>query len=179
MITTVTRRRRETAHLHIFSATFQTMDGAIAALCQLGDARSQGLIDLENAVALTRARSGRIVFLPSEAFTGWSGCGGGAHIMGILPLCFLPVEVNLAERMAFVVRLREAGFDDGDLRALADEVVWGASLLMAVIDRKRVDTVDDILNEVAVKIGWAAMNTTVADLVQQFGNMYPWSVEPR
>jgi uncharacterized membrane protein len=168
---------REIPHLHIVSATFRTLDGATEALCELGDARSQGLLDLENAAALTRARSGRIAFLPSGEFPAWPGCGSGPYIRGILPLCFLSGEVQSADRAAFVTRLDDAGFEDDDLHALAEELVWGTSLLMAVIDRQRVDPVDDILNEVAVKIGWALMNATMADLVQQYAASCPWFVD--
>lgn len=166
-----------TAHLHIISATFGALDGAIAALCQLGDARSQGLIDLENAVALTRARSGHPAFLPADALSPWPGCGSGAYILGILSLCFVTGDHDAADRAAVVTRLREAGFEDDDLRALAKDLGWGTSLLMAVIDNQRVAAVDDILNEVAVKIGWASMNATVADLIHQYGLRCPWRAD--
>jgi hypothetical protein len=163
---------RATADLHVFSATFRTVEGALAALCQLGDARGRGLIDLENAVALTRARAGGIEFLQSEAFPGWPGHGSGAYILGILPVCFAHGRVDSVDRVAYLARLHAAGFEDDDLRALAGELVWGSSLLMAVVDRRLVEAVDDILNEVAVKIGWALMNATVADFVQQYGASY-------
>lgn len=168
------------AHLHVFSATFRNLDGAIAALCQLGDARSRGLIDLENAVAVTLARSGHIAFLPADALPdlpAWPGCGGGAYILGILSLCFVTGDHDAADRAALVTRLRDAGFEDDDLLALARELGWGTSLLMAVIDDQRVAAVDDILNEVAVKIGWASMNATVADLIRQYGLCCPWRAD--
>jgi uncharacterized membrane protein len=176
MVTAQERYDGGAARFHIFSATFRTVDGATAALCHLGDVTNQGLVDLENATALTRATSGRIAFLRSDALSAWPGCGRGAFIMGILGLCFLAGTVESADRAAFVTRLHDVGFEDDDLHALAEELVWGTSLLMAVIARQQVEPVDDILNEVAVKIGWAVMSPMVAEIVQQFGALHPWSV---
>ena len=88
-------------HLRVFSATFRNLDGAIAALCQLGDARSQGLIDLENAAALTLARSGHIAFLPADALPdlpAWPGYGRGAYILGMVSLCFVTGDHDAADR---------------------------------------------------------------------------------
>ena len=99
------------------------------------------------------------------------GLGAGALIGGIVGLIFPPAALAAAAAGGAAgglgARIRDAGFEDNALRAAANELRPGQSLLIAVIWHQWVDDAVRFLEQAAYRVGRAEISEQVADLLQE------------
>jgi uncharacterized membrane protein len=151
-------------------AAFATPDGAIDALERLQAARSTWRIRIDNAAVVVKHADGSIAVNETGDRSGLRGLGGGALIGGLVGLLFPPALLAGAAVGAasggLGARLRDAGFEDNALRAVANELAPGSSLLLAVISQQWADEAEAALKDAAYHAGQIEVTKNVADLAQ-------------
>jgi uncharacterized membrane protein len=136
----------------VITASFEQQDGAAQALATLEQAEQAGLLDIENAAVLVKNEDGQLDFAESEDPTTWQGLAQGLLIGGLLGL-LLPGRSAVQEaldrgvRSAISARLHDTGFEDDDLRSMAETMAPGTSLLVAVVHYERAGDLVALLGE--------------------------------
>jgi uncharacterized membrane protein len=152
-------------------AIYNTPEGAADALSQLQRADSQWLISIENAAVVVKNPDGTVTFNESGDRTGMSGLGTGALIGGIIGLIFPPALIGSVAAGAAAgglgAQIRDAGFEDNALRAVANELAPGQSMLIAVIWHQWVEEVVRFLDQAAHRVGWIEISESVGNLLQK------------
>ncbi len=152
-------------------ATYDSTDGAANALTGLQRADRRWLISIENAAVVVKNEDGTVTFNEPGDRTGTSGLGAGAVIGGIVGLIFPPAIIASAAAGAaaggLMAQVRDAGFEDNALRAVANELSPGQSALIAVVWHQWVDDVVRFLDEAAHRVGWIEISERVGDLLQR------------
>lgn len=148
-------------------AVFDTWYGAADALEELKRADRNWLIDIENAAVISKNMDGGVEFNETRDRTTLDGLGKGALIGGIIGLIFPPAFIASAAAGAATgglgARMRDAGFEDNALRAVADELAPGQSVLIAVVWHQWVDDAVRFLDETAYRVGWTEITRQAAD----------------
>jgi uncharacterized membrane protein len=151
-------------------ARFDTYYGAADALTQLQQGNRPWLVAIENAAVVSKDKEGVITVNETGDRAGLRGLGAGALIGGIVGLLFPPALGAAAATGAAAgglgARLRDAGFEDNALRALADELQPNQSVLLVVLEQKWADEAERFLEATAYDAGWAELNQRVADALQ-------------
>jgi uncharacterized membrane protein len=150
--------------MKVLTATFDTLGGANLAVNQLQEAEKKGLIDVENSLTVSKNVGDRIDVHETTGDSGKEGAGIGALVGGIVGLIFPPSVLATAGLGAAVGGMtgvmRAADIDDTDIKAMADQLQPGQSMLVAVVEPQWQDEIETALNGVATKIGWAALDQT-------------------
>jgi len=152
-------------------AAFDTTDGAANALSELQKADNKWLISIENAAVIVVNEDGTTTFNETADRTGKSGLGTGALIGGIIgmifPPAFLASTAAGAAAGGLTAQVRDAGFEDNALRAIANELQPGQSALIAVVWHQWVDDVVRFLDQAAYRVGWMEINEQVGEMLQR------------
>jgi uncharacterized membrane protein len=163
----------ETDSGRVITATFNTLGGANKAVARLQEAEDRGLIDVENAAAITKNAWGDVSFRETEDLAGWQGIGRGALIGGLMGMLFPASVPSAAARTAAVAglgaRMHDAGFEDDEIRAMAEGMEPGTSMLVAVVEPQMADDVMRFLNDAATKVGWATLTAAAANVLEERG----------
>jgi uncharacterized membrane protein len=151
-------------------AAFDTWYGAADALAALQQqADRPWLIDVENVAIIEKNKDGGVTFNESADRTGASGLGTGALIGGLVGMLFPPAFIASTAAGAAVgglgAQMRDAGFEDNALRAVANELPAGSSLLLALVTHKWADDLVRALDQLAYKVGWIEVSQQMADRV--------------
>ncbi|MFN8590188.1 MAG: DUF1269 domain-containing protein [Thermomicrobiales bacterium] len=148
-------------------AVFDTWYGAADALEELKRADRAWLIDIDNAAVISKNMDGGIEFNETKDRTTLAGLGKGAIIGGIVGLIFPPALIASTAAGAAMgglgARLRDAGFEDNALRAVAEQLEPNQSLLVAVIWHQWTDDVVRYLDEIAYRVGWTEISKQAAE----------------
>ena len=151
-------------------ARFATYSGAADALTQWQQGNRPWLVHIDNAATVAKNQDGVVTVNETGDRTGLGGLGAGALIGGLVGLLFPPAILAGAAAGAATgglgARIRDAGFEDAALRAVADKLQPNQSLLLAVIDHKWADEAVRVLEATAYDAGWAELNQRVADALQ-------------
>ena len=121
----------------IVYAQFETPYGAPEALKRLQGHEYAKLFEPENAAVIVKDDDGKVAFSETADSGGGKGMRKGAAVGGLLGLIFPPSL--LATALAggalggIASKARDAGFDDGDLRAIAGTLPNNSSVLVAVV----------------------------------------------
>ena len=131
-------------------------------------------IGIDNAAVVVKHDDGSIAVNETADRSGLQGLGRGpASLAGSSACCFPPAILAGAAAGAATgglgARLRDAGFDDTALRAVANELAPGQSLLLAVITAPWADEVEAELKDAAYHAGQIEVTKNVADLAQFAG----------
>lgn len=152
-------------------AVFDTTNGAADALAALQQADRGWLVQIEEAAVVVKNSDGGVEFNEPGDRSGMSGLGAGALIGGVIGLIFPPAIVAATAAGAAAgglgAQVRDAGFEDNALRAAANELQPGQSLLIAVIWHQWVDDAVRFLNEAAYRVGWTEITENVANALRQ------------
>ncbi|MBL8126517.1 MAG: DUF1269 domain-containing protein [Chloroflexia bacterium] len=150
-------------------ALYDTPYGAAEALAALQTADRQWLIGLENAAVVEKNYNGEVTFNETGDRTGMSGLGTGALIGGLIGLIFPPALIGSAAAGAAAgglgARLRDAGFEDNALRAVANELAPGQSAIVAVFWHQWTDDAVRFLDDAAYRVGWMEITERAAELL--------------
>jgi uncharacterized membrane protein len=146
----------------VLTATFPTLGGANLAVKKLQEAEKQGLLDVENTVTVSKNFGDRIAVHETTGDAGKKGAGIGALVGGVVGLIFPPsllASVGLGAAVgAMTGKLRASNFDDAQIKAMADELEVGQSMLVAIVEPQWEDEIDAALKDEASKIRWAVMS---------------------
>lgn len=151
-------------------AAFDTQDGAANARESLRQAHQNWLIWLDNAAVVVKNKDGGVEFDETADRTSSGGIGAGALIGGIIGMIFPPAFIASTAAGAAAggigAQMRDAGFEDNALRAVANEMAPGSSLLLAVMTHQWVDDAVRALDQTAHKVGWTEITQQMAEMVQ-------------
>jgi uncharacterized membrane protein len=152
-------------------AVFDTPYGAADAVEQLKQADRNWLISIENAAVVEKNSDGGVTLNETGDRTGMSGLGTGALIGGIIGLIFPPALIASSAAGAAAggvgAQVRDAGFEDNALRAVANELTPGQSALIAVIWHQWVDDAVRFLDQTAHRVGWTEITKEAAELLSE------------
>ena len=84
----------------------------------------------------------------------------------LFPPAFLAATATGAAAGGLGARMRDAGFEDDALRAVANELAPGQSALIAVITHQWVDNVVRFLDQTAYRVGWTLLTQQMGDVVR-------------
>jgi len=148
-------------------AAFDTATGAADALNTLQQAHRDWLINLDNAAVIVKNQDGSLELNETGDRTGLQGLGRGALIGGLVGLLFPPALAAGAAAGAAAgglsARMRDAGFEDNALRAVANELAPGQSALLAVIRHQWVDDAVRFLDRMAYRVGRVEITQQMAE----------------
>jgi len=149
-------------------AAFDTWYGAADALAALQQQPNRPwLLDVENAAIIEKNKDGGVTFNETADRTGTRGLGTGALIGGLVGLIFPPAFLASTAVGAAVgglgAQMRDAGFEDNALRAIANELPAGSSLLMALITHRWADELVQLLDQMAYKVGRIEVTQQMAE----------------
>ena len=151
-------------------AAFDTQDGAANAQESLRQAHQDWLIWLDNAAVIEKNKDGGVEFTESADRSGTTGMSRGALIGGIVGMLFPPALLASAAAGAAAgglgAKARDTGFEDNALRAAANDLAPGSSLLIAVMTHQWVDDAVRALDRMAYKVGRTEITQQIADAVQ-------------
>jgi uncharacterized membrane protein len=157
----------------VLTATFNTLGGANLAVNKLNDLEKKGLLDVENTVTVSKNAWDKIDVHETTGDSGKKGAGIGALVGGVLGLIFPPSILASAGLGAVVGGMtgvmRSSDIDQTDVKAMADQLEPGQSMLIAVVDPQWQDEVQAALNGVATKIGWTVMSAAAANALTRHG----------
>ena len=149
-------------------AAFASAEGAADALRRLQAGRREWRIGIDNAAVIVKHDDGRIAVNEPGDRSGLGGLGGGALIGALVGVLFPPAILAGAAAGAAAgglgARVRDAGFEDAALRAVANELAPGQSLVLAVITARWADDVEAELKDAAYHAGQIQVTKHVADL---------------
>jgi uncharacterized membrane protein len=152
-------------------AVFDTTNGAADALAALQQADRNWLVQIEEAAVVVKNKDGGVEINEPGDRAGMSGLGAGALIGGVIGLIFPPAALAGAAAGAVAgglgAQIRDAGFEDNALRAAANELSPGQSLLIAVIWHQWIDDAVRFLEQAAYRVSWAEISEEVAGLLQE------------
>lgn len=156
----------------VLTATFPMQGGATLAVKKLQELEKQGLLDVENTITVNKNPWDKIDVHETTGDSGRKGAGIGALVGGVVGLLFPPSILATTALGAAVGGmtgvLRGSNFDEADIKAIADELQPGQSMLVAVVEPKWQAEVAAALEGMTNKIGWAKMSAAAANaLVQQ------------
>lgn len=154
-------------------AAFDTQDGAAKARESLRQAHQHWLIWLDNAAVIEKNKDGGVEFSESADRDTTSGMSRGALVGGIVGMLFPPALIASAAAGAAAgglgAKMRDAGFEDNALRAVANEMAPGSSLLIAVMTHQWVDEAVRALDQTAHRVGWTEITKQMADILESQG----------
>ena len=157
--------------LRVLTATFDTLGGANLAVKTLQDLENKGLLDVENTLTVSKNAWDKIDVHETTGDSGKKGAGVGALVGAVVGLIFPPsILATTAFRAAIrgmTGVLRGSDYDQTDVKAMADQLQPGQSMLVAVVEPQWQDEIEAALNGVANKIGWAVMDQATAKRVQE------------
>lgn len=151
----------------VLTATFPTQGGANLAVKKLQDLEKQGLLDVDNTITVNKNAWDKIDVHETTGGSGRKDAGIGALVGGVLGVIFPPsILATTAVGAALggmIGVLRGSNFDESEIKAMADELQPGQSMLVAIVEPQWQDEVEAALNGVATKIGWAVMSAATAN----------------
>jgi uncharacterized membrane protein len=154
----------------VLTATFDSLGGANLAVQKLEELEKQGLLDVENTMAVSKNAWGKIDVKETTGDSAKKGAGVGALVGGVLGLIFPPsilASTALGATIgAMTGVLRGTNFDPQDIQTMADQLQPGQSMLVAIIDPQWQDEVQAALDGVATKIGWAVMDQATVNVAR-------------
>jgi uncharacterized membrane protein len=156
--------------LKVLTATFDTLGGANLAVNKLKELENKGILDVENSLTVSKNAWDKIDIHEITGDSGAKGAGIGAVVGGIVGLIFPPAILATAGLGAVVGGmtgvLRAAEIDDADIKAMADQLQPGQSMLIAVVEPQWQDEIEAALNGVATRVGWAVLDQTALTQAQ-------------
>ena len=145
----------------VVTATFATQGGATLALKRLEELEKQGILDVENTLTVDKSAWDTINVHQTTAGSAGHGAKVGAIVGAVAGLIFPPSILATTALGAAVGgmtgAMRGSIFDETEIKAVADSLEPGQSMLVAVVEPKDQAEVQEVLSQVALKTGWATL----------------------
>ena len=157
----------------VLVASFDTLGGANLAVGELDRMEKAGLLDVENTVTISKNAWDKLdVKQVGDVSTG-QGAKVGAIVGGVVGLIFPPSLLATAALGAAIggiaAKLRGDQLSGDDIKAMAESMAPGTSLLVTVMEPQWADEVEAALKDRAVKIQWALLNEAAVKDLQAAG----------
>jgi uncharacterized membrane protein len=157
----------------VLVASFDSLGGANLAVGELDRMEKAGLLDVENTVTISKNAWDKLdVKQVGDVSTG-QGAKVGAIVGGVVGLIFPPSLLASAALGAAIggiaAKLRGDQLSGDDIKAMAESMEPGTSLLVAVMEPQWVDEVEAALKDRAVKIQQALLNEAAVKDLQAAG----------
>lgn len=154
----------------ILTATFSSQGGATLAAKKLQEMEKEGLLDVENTVTINKNAWDKVDFHEYSDGSGKKGAGIGALVGGVVGLIFPPSLLATTALGAAVGGMtgimRGTKFDSKEIKAMADDLKPGQSMLVTVVDPRWKDEVEAALQEMTSQFGWTVLpKAVVAELL--------------
>jgi uncharacterized membrane protein len=153
-------------------ALYDTMTGAAEALEQVQTAHEEWLITNENSAVIVKDAAGNVTFQETEDLSGLQGAKNGI-VLGALTGMLTPNTSmwNMAARagawLGLGGRMHDAGFEDEQIRAAAEQMPPNSSALVALVTHQWADDVLRYLNQTAKVVGWTVVSERVGKAMEQ------------
>lgn len=151
----------------VLTATFSSQGGATLAAKKLQEMEKEGLLDVDNTVTINKSMGDKVEFHDYGDGSGKKGAGIGALVGGVVGLIFPPSILATTALGAAIGGMtgvmRGAKFDSAEIKAMADDLQPGQSMLVTVVDPQWKDEVEAALAEMTPKFGWAVLPKAVIE----------------
>ncbi len=127
---------------------------AVEVMAKLKELSSQYLIDLEDAVFVTKNTEGKVKIHQSVDLTGAGAVGGAFWGMLIGLLLFIPIGGMIIGAIAGAIggKLADYGIDDKFAKSLSNEMKPGSSAIFMLVRKATTDKVEPELAKFGGKI---------------------------
>lgn len=153
----------------VLTATFDTLGGANLAVKKLQDLENKDLLNIEDTLTVSKNAWDKLDVHETTGDSARKGAGVGALAGAVVGLIFPPSLLATTALGATVGAmtevLRDSTFDDSYVKAMGDTLQPGQSMLIAVVDPQWEEEIQAVLNGVASKIGWTAMDQDTTNAV--------------
>jgi uncharacterized membrane protein len=143
----------------VLVASFDTLGGAKLAVEKLEQMEKSGLLDVANAVTVSKNAEGKLDVKQAGDVSTGQGAKVGAIVGGVLGLLFPPSLLATTALGAalggITAKLRSDHGDADNIKAMAESLEPGASMLVAVVEPQWADELEEALSPDAVRISWA------------------------
>jgi uncharacterized membrane protein len=150
----------------VIAVSFTHDAAAEHALGLLRRAEEADLLSIENAAVIVKDDTGAIELAEMGDKSGWQGLASGLLIGGLLGL-ILPGRTVISSALksgpsrAFIERLRDTGFEDDDLREIAESIPIGGSMLVAIVRYEHVEEVQALMRAGSQRMVTARLTSEV------------------
>jgi uncharacterized membrane protein len=149
-------------------ALYDNLTGASEALEKVQQAHNTWLITNENSAVIIKDAAGNITFQETEDLSGLEGSKNGV-LLGALTGLLTPGTSmwNMAAKagawLGLGGRLHDAGFEDNQLRMVAEQMPPNSSALIALITHRWTDDLVRFLDQTASKVGWVMVTEAMSN----------------
>jgi len=152
--------------VQLIVAAFQDERSAAEALRALKQARREKLIGIQNAAVLRKDAKGKLHIQETADMGGGKGAtlgGVAGAAIGLIagPALLVPAAVG-ALVGGLAAKLRDSGFSDERLKALGENLKPGSSAIVAVVEHRWVDEVEQAMAEAGADAVTAALGADIA-----------------
>jgi uncharacterized membrane protein len=152
--------------VQLMVAAFDDPKGADEALKELKQAKKEKLIGIQNAAVLHKDVKGKLHIRETADMGGGKGAtlgGVAGAAIGLLagPALLVPAAVG-ALVGGLAAKLRDSGFSDARLKALGEGLKPNSSAIIAVVEHKWVQQVEEALAEEGADLVTAALASDIA-----------------
>jgi uncharacterized membrane protein len=160
----------------VISATFASEDGAQRALEALQSADQSEFLDLESAAVIAKDANGNVTLSETEDKSGKQGLTRGLLLGGLTGLLLpgrslVSSAVKLGVSGGFLARLQDTGFEDDDLRAMAEDLAPGSSMLVAIVQYQLSDDLSVRLRERGAALAKTSLSREDVDVLAEMGRV--------
>jgi uncharacterized membrane protein len=157
----------EQAPLEAVVAAFPTEDGAEEALNELRGL-DKDVLEIKEAAVLVRNAEGKLQIKESHHVGKGAVLGGLAGaVVGLVTGPVGWVTVGGAAVGALAARLRDSGFPDSRLKEIGEALTPGTSALVAIVEHRWVEKVEEQLRAEGVRIVTEALKADVAAQLEE------------
>ena len=155
----------------VLTATFDSLGGANLAVKKLKEMEKKDLLDLDNSITVSKNAWDKIDVHQTTGDSGKKGAGIGALVGAIAGLIFPPsllATTALGGAVGGMVgKMRGEYFDDSYVKAMADALQPGQSMLIAIIDPDWQVEIQAALDGLAQEIRWTPLTAAAANALAQ------------
>ena len=156
--------------VQIVVAAFQEEKAADEVLRSLKQARWAGLIGIQNAAVLRRDQKNKLHVKELKDWGGGKGAAWGGALGAVVGVLAGPGILVAGAAGALIgglaAKLRDSGFSNARLQVIGESLQPGTSAIVAVIEHKWVDDLEQALAEAQADITTMAIATDVAQQLE-------------
>lgn len=156
--------------IQLVVAAFKDEKAADQALKELKQAKRARVIGIINAAVLRKDAKGKLHIKETADMGGGKGAtlgGAAGAAIGLLagPALVVPAAVG-ALVGGLAAKLRDSGFSDARLKALGEGLAPGSSAIVAVVEHKWVELVQQEMAEVGADLVTEALSVDIAEQLE-------------
>ena len=151
-------------------AAFQDENSAKLALKELKQAQRERLIKIDDAAVIRKDEKGKLHIKETGDWGGGKGAAVGGAIGAAVGIILGPGAILTGAAGALIggltAKLRDSGFDDNRLKKLGEGLEPGTSAIVAIVEHKWVQQVQDEIDEYATDVFTEAISADIAEQLQ-------------